>query len=88
MYVNDPIGLPWEEGNTWQSVDVREAWHPIVEKLNEDLLAIDPNYKVLQVKEKFGDLRYYYTTNAGAGARLLMDNRVRRAELEAFHANV
>lgn len=88
MYVNDPIGLPWTEGNTWQSVDVRGAWLPIVAKLNEDLLNMDPDYRVSQVKEKFGGLRYYYETKTSPTVRFMMGDRVRQAELEAYRAEV
>lgn len=88
MYKNDPLGLPWTEGNTWQSVDVQEAWFPIIEKLNRDLLNLDPDYRVFQVKEKFGDLRYYYETGTTPTVRFMMESRVREAELEAYGAKV
>lgn len=35
------------------------GWYPIVAALDEQLAAIDPDYVVHQVKEKFGTLRYY-----------------------------
>lgn len=35
------------------------GWYPIVATLDERLAAIDPDYVVHQVKEKFGTLRYY-----------------------------
>lgn len=38
---------------------VGEGWQPLVETLNKKLLALDPNYEILQIKEKFGGLRYY-----------------------------
>lgn len=38
---------------------IGKGWHPILEALHTDLAAIDPNYKVIQVKEKFGGLRVY-----------------------------
>jgi hypothetical protein len=41
----------------WISHDA--GWYPIVTGLDERLAAIDPNYAVHQVKEKFGTLRYY-----------------------------
>lgn len=40
-----------------------EGWLPIIMELNKKLEAIDPNYTIDQVKEKFGGLRYYYTTH-------------------------
>ncbi|MES3636389.1 hypothetical protein Q9Q75_12785 [Mycobacterium intracellulare] len=41
----------------WVSHDA--GWYPIVANLDERLAAIDPDYVVHQVKEKFGALRYY-----------------------------
>lgn len=40
---------------------VLNGWRSIVLKLDEDLAQIDPHYKVDQIKEKFGGLRYYVT---------------------------
>lgn len=36
---------------------VPEGWRPIVDDLHAELLAIAPNYGVIQVKVKFGELR-------------------------------
>ena len=41
----------------WISHDA--GWYPIVVTCDERLAAIDPDYVVHQVKEKFGNLRYY-----------------------------
>lgn len=41
----------------WISHDA--GWYPIVTRLDKRLAAIDPDYTVHQVKEKFGTLRYY-----------------------------
>ncbi len=38
---------------------VGPGWWPIIEALHKDLLILDPDYRVEQVKEKFGTLRYY-----------------------------
>lgn len=42
---------------------IGKGWWPIVEKLHKQLLKIDPDYKIGQIKEKFGGLRYYYTSS-------------------------
>jgi hypothetical protein len=63
--------IPSEWGK-W--ADVGEGWHQLVLDLDRDLAAIDPNYEVQQVKEKFGGLRYYTTHSAiscGAGSNEL-----------------
>lgn len=41
----------------WISHDA--GWYPLVIGIDERLAAIDPDYVVHQVKEKFGTLRYY-----------------------------
>jgi hypothetical protein len=38
---------------------IGDGWMPLVEQLTKDLLAIYPELRVKQVKEKFGSLRYY-----------------------------
>lgn len=38
------------------------GWSAIVDKLHRDLLALDPGYTLIQVKEKFGYLRVYVRT--------------------------
>lgn len=40
-------------------------WEDIVIKLDKDLAEIDPEYKILQVKQKFGSLRFYYLPSDG-----------------------
>lgn len=35
------------------------GWYPIIQKLIEDLIEIGWDKKILQVKEKFGGLRFY-----------------------------
>ncbi len=49
--------LPWEEF-AWRSLP-GEGWWPIIAELDKDLREIEPDYKVMQVKEKFGTLRFY-----------------------------
>lgn len=36
-----------------------DGWEPIVERLIDDLMFVDPTTKIVQVKEKFGELRVY-----------------------------
>jgi hypothetical protein len=38
------------------------GWQPIVRELHQKVLHIDPDLEVLQIKEKFGGLRYYYNS--------------------------
>ncbi len=47
------------EGSRRSSVG--EGWVPIVEELHNILVKVDSRYRIDQVKEKFGGLRYYFT---------------------------
>lgn len=38
---------------------VGPGWIPLVERLNEELQDVDPDYTIGQIKEKFGSLRFY-----------------------------
>lgn len=40
-------------------VDVPAGWEHLVEQMHDEIVAIDPDYTVGQVKEKFGGLRFY-----------------------------
>lgn len=42
-----------------KSLDVGPGWIHIIADLNEQISYIDPHYKIAQIKEKFGTLRYY-----------------------------
>jgi len=46
-------------GYKWIEVD--EGWYQIIVDCDKELTEIDPNYGILQIKEKFGGLRYYMT---------------------------
>lgn len=40
-------------------LEVGKGWHQLVISLDAALTKIDPDYKIAQIKEKFGGLRYY-----------------------------
>lgn len=42
---------------------VGEGWHPLIKYLNLCLFNIDNDYNIVQVKEKFGGLRFYFETS-------------------------
>lgn len=44
----------------WKSIDVDEGWYQLIADCDKELTAIDPNYQIFQVKQKFGGLRYYF----------------------------
>ena len=41
--------------------NVGEGWQKLIEFVHFYVSLLDPNYEVLQIKEKFGGLRYYVT---------------------------
>ena len=43
-------------------IECESGWYDLIEELHNKLLTIDPNYRIDQIKEKFGLLRYYFTT--------------------------
>jgi hypothetical protein len=44
----------------WPPVlDVGPGWVPLVLECDKELSEIDPDYKIQQIKQKFGGLRYY-----------------------------
>ena len=40
--------------------EVGEGWGPIVMECHRQLNHLDPGYRIGQIKEKFGGLRYYF----------------------------
>lgn len=79
MIYPEPYGLECHDG-----------WKEIIRNTDEKLRFIDPNYKIDQIKEKFGGLRYYYThsddtKNWGDLVVQIMDDIVRSAEHQASY---
>lgn len=59
-----------------------KGWQDIVLNLNKKLVMLDPEYKIIQIKEKFGILRFYYETNSKyISSRQAMMRYVSDAEL-------
>ena len=40
-------------------IAVGEGWGGLIKECHNALVAFDPNYKIYQIKQKFGGLRYY-----------------------------
>lgn len=53
------------EKGFYPKVSCDTGWFGLIAELHEKLVAIDPNYVVLQVKEKFGGLRFYAAPGYG-----------------------
>lgn len=62
-----------------RSIGCGPGWYPILVELDQALARIDPTYLIYQVKEKFGGLRYSYST-AHQNLKRPMDELVAQAE--------
>ena len=58
---------------------VGPGWRPLVTKLVEDIIKIDPDVEITQIKEKFGGLRFYV-----GGATDEVFDLIDRAEAESL----
>ena len=45
-------------------IDCESGWWSLIERAHKELVAIDPDYRVYQIKEKFGTLRYYFAMSS------------------------
>lgn len=43
------------------TIEVDKGWHGLILDCDKELTAIDAKYTILQIKQKFGGLRYYMT---------------------------
>jgi len=74
--------LPWAASAG--PSDIAPGWARIVDRLDRDLTKIAPGYKLGQIKEKLGGLRYYIDgplDEVGQRAQGLIEN----AEDDSFH---
>lgn len=64
-----------------------DGWKNIVLETDEMLNHVDPDYKIAQVKEKYGTLRYYFDSNCDYGSveRKIMDAIIVWAETLSAH---
>lgn len=46
-----------------QYIACEDGWNSIIIKCHRELALIDPGYSIAQIKEKFGGLRYYFSTS-------------------------
>ena len=61
-------------------ISCNEGWYKILEEIDNKLSYLDPNYRVAQIKEKFGTLRFYFDTDAEGLIRDIMYDCVRAGE--------
>ncbi|RLC97005.1 MAG: hypothetical protein DRI46_13370 [Chloroflexi bacterium] len=41
------------------------GWEHLFEEADKLIAVVDPDYEIIQIKEKFGGMRYYYTHSEG-----------------------
>lgn len=59
--------------------DINEGWYPLVKELIEDLINLNWDKQICQVKEKFGGLRFYI--NGGSDD---IFKRITKAENDSY----
>lgn len=59
------------------------SWAGIIEQIHNKLLNLDPNYRTVQIKEKFGGLRFYFATDNIENAQEMHDF-VNEKEAESY----
>ena len=61
-----------------------DTWYPVLVKLNADISELESEYEIIQIKEKFGGLRYYVQLPLGTyeDVRDLIFTLIYKAELE------
>lgn len=79
--IKEDIELRTPDG--WYGLASPPGWDDLVSELHQHLVSIDPDYCVFQIKEKFGGLRYYFSTENRATTRDMYD-AVRVAELLSY----
>ena len=65
------IPKPWG-----RYISCNEGWYNILDELDVKLSYLDPYYKINQVKEKFGTLRFYFETTEDGLVRDIMHDCV------------
>ena len=60
--------------------EVPSGWHHLVKSAHNRILEVDPEYRIRQIKEKFGTLRYYYEPSRST-ATIEIDRIIKVAEI-------
>lgn len=79
----------WARLSVSRSVDTGEGWYELISDLVDDLAKIAPKFQVVQIKEKFGGLRFYVVGyildyEGQTFYESLMYSRIAKAEQESF----
>lgn len=75
-----------EEGKTVEEINTHylsewenDRWWPAIKHVHETISNVFPEYKILQIKSKFGGLRYYWTSEP---------NNVKQLRNEQYEKNM
>lgn len=62
----------WAPGfEKWNNYDVPDQCVPVIDEAFERMLAIDPKVKIVQIKTKFNEVRFYtYPENPGTAGQI------------------
>ena len=67
----------------YKRIDCQEGWYSLILYCHKELKRIDPDYRPVQIKQKFGGLRYYFDTDKGPEVHELLNEVVSRYERKA-----
>jgi hypothetical protein len=73
MESTDATDVAGELPSKWDKIAYcGKGWYWILDELDKKLTYLDPKYKIAQIKEKFGGLRFYFDTENFGIARDIM----------------
>jgi hypothetical protein len=75
------VEIKWENPEEFYTACVGAGWVPLLLKLTEKLFYLGWDGRLLQVKEKFGTLRFYWCNNIPGLAGEIAEDVVSRAEI-------
>lgn len=56
----DPL---WSEHPVWRSIDTGDGWNDLIRDLATELSTLPISWEIVQIKEKFGGLRFYINSD-------------------------
>lgn len=80
--LEDLLSGSWQVG--WlASIDCGDGWNQLIADFHHAAKKIDPDYRLCQVKEKFGGLRIYYDAVSGS-TEIALRNLAQIAERKSY----
>jgi hypothetical protein len=69
----------------WSKGDVPDGWWNLVGDIDAKMMFLDPEYVIAQVKEKFGELRFYFATDKEGLVAEIMRDVAHQGEARSRH---